>query len=119
MLQCSPEAPTSKSATSKDWQKVGTRADLDQTGQLLLEKSPVVHILVVSSSQRENLIAVDPTCTHKGCIVKWKSESQKFTCPCHKAEFGVDGKVQKGSADKPLKAFTAKIEGDSVVVKSI
>lgn len=39
---CSPEAPTSKSATSKDWQKVGTRADLDQTGQLLLEKSPVV-----------------------------------------------------------------------------
>ncbi|MBD2592720.1 Rieske 2Fe-2S domain-containing protein [Nostoc spongiaeforme FACHB-130] len=39
-------------------------------------------------------------------------------CPCHRAEYASDGQVQKGPAEKPLKTYTAKIEGDSVLVKS-
>ncbi|MBE9005982.1 ubiquinol-cytochrome c reductase iron-sulfur subunit [Fortiea sp. LEGE XX443] len=106
------------SQTSGDWQTVGTAAELDKTGQLLAETSPVGKLLVVGTSQTANLIAVDPTCTHKGCTVAWKAETKKFACPCHFAEYGVDGSVQKGPTTKPLKTYAAKIEGDSVVVKS-
>ncbi|MDZ8051128.1 MAG: ubiquinol-cytochrome c reductase iron-sulfur subunit [Aulosira sp. ZfuVER01] len=109
--------PTPTSSASGGWQKVGTSAELDKTGQLITNDSPVGPVLVVGKSKSENLIAVDPTCTHKGCTVAWKDEAKKFACPCHGSEYGADGKVLKGPAKKPLKTYTAKIEGDSVVVK--
>ncbi|OUL30116.1 cytochrome B6 [Nostoc sp. RF31YmG] len=116
---CSSETTTPKptSSASGDWQKVGTTAELDQTGQLVANDSPVGPVLVVGKSQSENLIAVNPTCTHKGCTVAWKDQAKKFACPCHGSEYGADGKVLKGPAEKPLKTYAAKIEGDSVVVK--
>ncbi|BAY65407.1 cytochrome b6/f-complex iron-sulfur protein PetC [Calothrix brevissima NIES-22] len=106
------------SAEPSDWQTVGTGVQLDETGQLLVENSPLGSVLIIGTSKSEKLIAVDPTCTHKGCTVTWKPEGQKFTCPCHSAEFAVDGKVQKGPAKKPLKTYIAKIERNSVMVKS-
>lgn len=117
---CSEQTATSetKSAGEGGWQKVGTAAELDKTGQLLVDNSPVGAVLVIGKSQSANLIAVNPNCTHKGCPVKWNEAGKKFTCPCHDSEFAADGKVLKGPADQPLKTYAAKIEGDSVVVKS-
>ncbi|BAZ28039.1 Rieske [2Fe-2S] domain-containing protein [Cylindrospermum sp. NIES-4074] len=117
---CSSDTTTEASSTKpKNWQKVGTKAGLDKTGQLLVEKSPVGPVLLVGTSKTKNLIAVDPTCTHKGCTLAWKAKEKKLVCPCHGAEFGGDGKVLKGPAQEPLKTYTAKIEGNSVLVKPI
>ncbi|MEH2229026.1 MAG: ubiquinol-cytochrome c reductase iron-sulfur subunit [Nostoc sp.] len=101
---------------SKDWQTVGTSADLDKTGQLLAKDSPAGPVLVIGTS-KAGITAVDPTCTHAGCTVAWKADAKKFACPCHGSEYGADGKVQKGPATDPLKTYAAKIEGNSVVVK--
>ncbi|BAY33785.1 cytochrome b6/f-complex iron-sulfur protein PetC [Nostoc carneum NIES-2107] len=109
--------PATTSSTSGNGVKVGTVAELDKTGQLLLKESPVGPVLVVGKSQSGNLIAVNPTCTHKGCTVAWKETAKEFVCPCHGSDFAADGKVVEGPADKPLKTYTAKIEGDSVVVQ--
>ena len=115
---CLEQKRVSASSVASDWQTVSTTAKLDETGQLLVENSPIGSVLIIGTSESENLIAVDPTCTHRGCTVTWTSEAQKFTCPCHRAEFAVDGQVQKGPAKKPLKTYIAKIEGNSVLVKS-
>lgn len=104
------------SQVSKDWQTIGTSGELAKTGQLLDKNSPLGPVLVVSTS-KTNLVAVNPTCTHAGCAVTWKSDAKKFLCPCHASEFGVDGKVQKGPATKALKTYSAKIQGNSVLVK--
>ncbi|MCC5597810.1 ubiquinol-cytochrome c reductase iron-sulfur subunit [Nostoc favosum] len=101
---------------SRDWQTVGTSAELDKTGQLLAKNSPAGPVLVVGTSNA-NLTAVNPTCTHAGCTVAWKAETKKFVCPCHDSEFGIDGKVQKGPATEALKTYAVKIEGNSVIVK--
>ncbi len=103
--------------TSDDWQTVGTVAELDQDGQLLVKNWPSVNVLVVGTSESENLIAVDPTCTHSGCTVTWQTEGNKFNCRCHGAEYSSDGQVQRGPATEPLKTYTAKIENNSVLVK--
>lgn len=116
---CTSQTTAPTSPVSKDWQAIGTSAELDKNGQLLAKDSPVGPVLVVGTSKSENLIAVNPTCTHKGCTVLWKADIQKFACPCHKAEYGADGKVQKGPATESLKTYTAKIEGNSVVVKPV
>lgn len=109
-------ACTPAQTASTDWQVVGKVADLDKSGQLLNENSPIGPVLVVGTS-KENLVAVNPTCSHKGCTVAWKAQAKKFVCPCHGAEYGIDGTVQKEPATKPLKTYAAKIEGSSVVVK--
>jgi cytochrome b6-f complex iron-sulfur subunit len=120
---CSSETSTSANSgsktTTKGWEKVGTVAQLDQTGELLLENSPIGAVLVVGTSQTaKNLIAVNPTCTHKGCTIAWKTTENRFVCPCHGAEFARDGKVQKEPAEKSLKTYQAKIESGSVFVKT-
>ncbi|BCL35509.1 ubiquinol-cytochrome c reductase iron-sulfur subunit [Nostoc sp. MS1] len=107
---------TTSTAKSTGWETVGTVTDLDKSGQLLNENSPIGPVLVVGTS-KENLVAVNPACTHKGCTVGWKAEAKKFVCPCHGSEFGIDGKVQKEPATEPLKTYAAKIEGSSVVVR--
>ncbi|MEI6446154.1 MAG: ubiquinol-cytochrome c reductase iron-sulfur subunit [Nostocales cyanobacterium ELA583] len=116
---CSPETSTSANAATKGWQKVGTVAQLDKTGQLLVENSPIGAVLVVGTSKAaKNLIAVNPSCTHQGCTIAWKAKDSKFVCPCHGAEFAKDGKVKQSPAKKPLKTYQAKIEGSSVLVKA-
>lgn len=114
---CSSQTTAPTASAVSDWQSVGTTAELDKTGQLLAENSPIGPVLVVGTSKTANLIAVNPTCTHKGCTVAWQGKAKKFACPCHNAEFGVDGKLQKGPAEKPLTTYAAKIQGNSVLVK--
>ncbi|MEA5577036.1 ubiquinol-cytochrome c reductase iron-sulfur subunit [Anabaena sp. UHCC 0451] len=123
---CSSDTTTTTTASSpaqaatKDWQKVGTVAELDKTGQLLVQDSPIGAVLVVGTSKAaKDVIAVNPTCTHQGCTVAWKANKNHFVCPCHDAEYSGDGKVQKSPAEKPLKTYLAKIESDSVFVKPV
>jgi cytochrome b6-f complex iron-sulfur subunit len=111
-------ASSAATKASKDWQKIGSVAQLDKNGQLLVESSPIGAILVVGTSKKpKNLIAVRPNCTHQGCTVEWKSN--QFACPCHGSRFGADGKVRNGPAEKPLRTYLAKIEAGSVFVKSV
>jgi cytochrome b6-f complex iron-sulfur subunit len=117
LAACSEQTPSAASSASKDWQTIGTAQELDKTGQLLAKNSPVGPVLVVGTSKTENLIAVNPTCTHAGCTVAWQAKAKQFSCPCHGSLFAVDGKVQKGPATKPLTTYTTKIEGNSVLVK--
>lgn len=42
--------------------------------------------------------ALNPICTHIGCVVNWNPEEKSWDCPCHGARFGIDGKVLTGPA---------------------
>lgn len=98
---------------------VGTVADLTQKGQILNKRSAVGPVLVVRNSAASNqLVAVNPTCSHLGCTVDWKSQPSEFICTCHGSKFATNGTVVTGPADKPLKTYQAKIEGNSVLVRS-
>lgn len=109
-----PAVPAASSRTD-GFEVVGTVADLDKNGQLLNEKMALGKALVVRETG-DRLVAVDPTCTHAGCTVAWNAD-QSFICPCHASKFANDGKVLKGPASSPLALYTAKVEGDQVLVK--
>ncbi len=116
LAACSPDTEQPDAAATNEFQSVGSVAELDKTNFLLSKKSPVGSVLVVRTPEKK-LIAVNPTCTHAGCTVAWIGSAKKFACPCHQAEFAVDGKVLKGPAAKPLKTYQAKLQGTSVLVK--
>jgi cytochrome b6-f complex iron-sulfur subunit len=110
-----PAAPGTGSeiATAGGFTVIGSVADLDKAGAVGDKKVMVVR----DPANKSKVLAVNPTCTHKGCTVKWQAAENKFECPCHDADFAADGQVKKGPATKPLATYAAKIEGDKVLVK--
>ena len=101
-------------AAAGGFKSVGTVAQLDKAGSVGVDKKVIV---IRDPANKAKLIAVNPTCTHQGCIVKWEGKANKFECPCHDAHYAADGKVQSGPASKPLATYSAKIAGGKVLVK--
>ncbi|GAB4293032.1 MAG: hypothetical protein Fur0025_29070 [Oscillatoriaceae cyanobacterium] len=113
-------AATGTNSVAEGFQVVGTVTQLDKDGQILNKEFPGGPVLVVRNPDDRTVVyAVNPKCTHEGCTVKWEADERKYDCPCHDAEFSPDGQVIEGPAKKPLATYTAKIEGDSILVKSI
>ncbi|MDJ0797417.1 MAG: Rieske 2Fe-2S domain-containing protein [Calothrix sp. MO_167.B12] len=108
--------PKKQPSKSNNWINVGTVEELNKTGQILQDKSPLGAILVVKSG--EKLTAVNPTCTHLGCIVDWEKKENIFLCPCHDSEFAPDGKYRSGPAPESLAKYEVKTTNGKVMVRS-
>jgi cytochrome b6-f complex iron-sulfur subunit len=128
LAACTPkesaEAPANAPASTGDrradgFEKVGMAASLNDSGSLFVKESALGAIVVTRNPDNPTEVAaVSPTCTHQGCVVPWKNDAKAFVCPCHGAKYSFDGKVLAAPATRPLKSFTAKIEGDAVLVKA-
>lgn len=104
--------PVSKK-TADGFTIVGTVAELEKNGFIQTKEFAVAK----NPTNPKQLVAVNPKCTHKGCDVAWLAESKKYECPCHSAQFAVDGKVLAGPADRNLTTYAAKVVGTQVLVK--
>lgn len=63
----------------------------------------------------DHVLALSATCTHQGCDVELSDGL--YRCPCHGSAFDLSGEVLEGPAGLPLKALSATIVGDSVVIE--
>jgi len=62
-------------------------------------------------------VALDGTCTHKGCKVKYQPDKNRVFCPCHAGVFDPDnGTVVSGPPPAPLHKFRLKVNNDDVVI---
>jgi cytochrome b6-f complex iron-sulfur subunit len=123
---CTPEVttPTAQQSgapkpTGGSYTTIGTLQDLDKAGFIQDKKFAAGPLLVVRDpADKTKLLAVNATCTHKGCIVDWNAKDNGYLCPCHGAQFKSDGKVAQGPAEKPLATFAVKTEGNSILVSA-
>jgi cytochrome b6-f complex iron-sulfur subunit len=127
LIGCSESAPPTASspasapesvaaAPSNNFKEIGTVAQLDKDGALVSSDKKIA--VVRDPKDVKKVLAVNTTCTHKGCAVAWKSANKEFVCPCHDAKFAADGAVRQGPAAKPLQIFSAKIENGKVLVSA-
>jgi cytochrome b6-f complex iron-sulfur subunit len=63
-----------------------------------------------------SLTALNPSCTHLGCFVKWNERDKIIRCPCHSATFHRDGSKPTTPAERPLPAFPVREEGGQIYV---
>jgi cytochrome b6-f complex iron-sulfur subunit len=113
----SPPANTTANAAGA-FTPVGTVAELDKAGSLAVKVGGEDAVVVRDPANSAKLVAVNATCTHKGCKVKWETGEKVFGCPCHGADFDTTGKAVKGPAKTPLKVYAAKVEGANVMVQA-
>ena len=102
-----------ETTTNEDLVSVGTIAELESAGYILNEESKVV----VVRDGEDKIIALNPTCTHRGCIVEWDSDSNILVCPCHNAKYAPSGKVIAKPAVEPLSTYEVQQENSEILVK--
>ncbi|MDJ0714913.1 MAG: Rieske (2Fe-2S) protein [Prochloraceae cyanobacterium] len=111
---CSNQTQSELKTDAEGFLAVGTVADLDAKGELVDKKNKII---VVRNPEDNKILAVNPECTHRQCIVDWKAEGKKFECSCHGSQFAADGKVLKDPAQKPLSSYEVKEKDNSILVK--
>ncbi len=55
-----------------------------------------------------------PFVAHLGCMVDWKSERNRFVCPCHGSEYDAMGRVEKGPAKRSLPLVTVVVKQNQI-----
>ena len=116
LVACSKSESTANTASTDNAEEllsIGTISQLEEAGFLLDESAKVL----VIKDNKEELMAVNPTCTHQGCIVDWKTEENQFICPCHNAKFAPNGKVTGTPAQSPLPTYQVQENNGDILVK--
>ena len=110
--QTNSDRDTIETTTQEDFVSVGIIAELQSAGYILNEESKVVVV-----QDGEEIIALNPTCTHRGCIVEWDSDSNILVCPCHDAKYAPNGKVIAKPAVEPLSTYEVQQKNGEILVK--
>lgn len=115
LVACSEDNTVAEDIADTELLAMGTVAQLDSANLLLNKEAKV---MVVKNGNGE-LMAVNPTCTHKGCIVEWQAKDLKFICPCHDAKFSADGKVLAEPAKSPLPTYEVEEQNGEILVRVV
>lgn len=105
-------------AEESAFEGVATLADLEE-GPLLLEEDefsggPALIFQTEGEDEEQIVVALNPTCTHRGCTVDLKGD--ELVCPCHGATFSLDGKVTKGPAREDLVVYQVRVEEEDILL---
>jgi len=80
--------------------------DLESLNELETESGIVVSYedqkLAIYKDAGGKVTALNPVCTHAGCIVNFNAAEKSWDCPCHGGRFDLDGKVLTGPPRKDL-----------------
>lgn len=80
--------------------------EIDSLGEIAAGTGKIIEYdgqkLGVYRKEDGEITALDPVCTHAGCIVQWNNSEKSWDCPCHGARFNCHGEVLTGPARKPL-----------------
>ena len=59
----------------------------------------------IYKNKNGQIYAVNPTCTHLGCLLTWNNVDKTWDCPCHGSRFDYNGKNLYDPAFKDLETF--------------
>ncbi|SDG30205.1 hypothetical protein SAMN05421827_10556 [Pedobacter terrae] len=62
--------------------------------------------LALYKDETGKVTALNPVCTHAGCIVNWNPAEKTWDCPCHGGRFSITGKVLNGPPQKDLESVS-------------
>lgn len=72
-------------------------------------------------NQGGELRALSRICTHMGCTLQFRQRESAFVCPCHGAEFDLQGELrwQYAIPIRPLPPIDVRVRGEFVEVRTV
>jgi Rieske Fe-S protein len=87
-------------------------------GAATIEDHGLTRNLIIVRPDENDYVAASSHCTHRGKALAYDHEARAFRCSAMgKSEFGLDGRVLKGPAKRPLRIYAITFEGDSLVIR--
>lgn len=84
--------------------------DLETFKELGREEGKLVDFegqqLAVYKDKEGIITALNPICTHAGCVVGFNDQEKSWDCPCHGGRFDINGKVLCGPPRENLKSVS-------------
>ncbi len=71
---------------------------------------------VVRKSETQ-LLVLSSRCTHLSCSVNWEEARNEYVCPCHNAQFSMEGEVLGGPPPYPLDRYEANVEDGTIMIR--
>jgi len=98
-------------ANDGEWVKTVKPTDLADGGFQRVEGQPIF-----LARQANEIYALNNKCTHKACAVNpLRRKKGVMQCPCHNAEYDIQGNVTKGPAEKPLARHALRLNADGII----
>ena len=72
-------------------------------------------VFVVRESESK-LKVLSNVCTHLSCRVKWSDEDSAYLCPCHDAQFEINGGVIFGPPPRAMDEYEFKVEEGNILI---
>jgi len=94
------------------WLDTGHTAAGVSAGQAVRFRVGAIEGFLVNPGGGEPLYALSAACTHMGCLLSWLDSAGSFLCPCHGAQYNVDGTVLSGVARQPLPRLRVRTDAD-------
>lgn len=66
--------------------------------------------LAIYKNKSGKITALNPVCTHAGCIVNFNYAEQSWDCPCHGGRYNTSGKILCGPPTKDLETVLIKFD---------
>lgn len=85
------------------------------TRKFVLVKDDSLNYPICLYFENNHYHAVLLQCTHRSCELSVGGGI--YTCPCHGAEFSIDGTVLEGPAEQNLKTFTTHFNNEFIYIE--
>ena len=124
--------PVFATTTSRSWSNLGHeghyasitaphRKDVDikqvDGWRESISKKPVYITKGKRKPSINNTEVLTAVCPHLGCDVPWNEAEGKFMCPCHGSQFGPDGSLLQGPAERGMDTLPIRSENDDLMVR--
>jgi thiosulfate dehydrogenase [quinone] large subunit len=110
-------APATTSAPQFQGKVLANLSNLPKNSALKFNTPDSGEKAVLIHNNNGSVKALGTTCTHQGCEVAYRTESQLMECPCHGARYNPEnGSVVRGPATRPLKNFNVQVDGSGNIV---
>lgn len=70
--------------------------------------------VIIAKTSSGAYVALASACTHEGTTIGFDSAANRFHCPNHGSNFGLDGALQNGPATSALKKYNTQLTGTSL-----
>jgi Rieske Fe-S protein len=75
-------------------------------------------VFIAYNSDRQTARVFVARSPHKGCLLNWIAETQKFEDPCYGSRFSIDGAYESGPAPRNLDELPAEVRDQMIWMRN-